>query len=46
MIQLTDRQLEQQQLEGEINSLTSRIQGWEIEVQSLAIEMERWISIK
>ncbi len=41
--QLNERILEQQLLEGEINSLTSKIQGWEIEVQSLLIEMKRWI---
>ena len=42
--QLKGRLVEQQQLEGEINSLTSKIQGWEIEVQSLLINMKRWIS--
>lgn len=40
---LKERLIEQQQLEGEINSLTSEIQGWEITVQSLLINMERWI---
>ena len=40
---LKGRLIEQQQLEGEINSLTSEIQGWEIEVQSLLINMKRWI---
>ncbi len=43
---LKDRLVEQQQLEGEINSLTSRIQGSEISVQSLLIEMKRWMSIE
>ncbi len=42
--ELGDRFVEQQQLEGEINSLTSRIQGWEIDVQSLLIRMKRWIA--
>jgi len=41
--QLQGRLIEQNQLEGEINSLTSRIQGWEIEVHSLLIEMKRWM---
>ena len=36
--QLKKRVIEQQQIEGEINSLISTIQGWEIEVQSLLIE--------
>lgn len=43
--QLKDKDLERQQIEGEINSLTSKIQGWEIEVQSLLINMKRWIGI-
>ena len=42
---LNGRAADRQLLEGEINSLTSKIQGWEIEVQSLLIEMERWIGV-
>ena len=44
--QLKERMVEQQQLEGEINSLTSKIQGWEIVVQSLLISMKRWTGIE
>jgi len=44
--QLAGRDSDRQQLEGEINSLTSRIQGWEIEVQTLMIEMEQWIGVE
>jgi len=40
---LQQRETDQQQLEDEINALTSQIQGWEIEVESLLIEMKRWI---
>lgn len=43
---LSGRSEDRQQLDGEINSLTSRIQGWEIEVQSLMIEMEQKIGIE
>ncbi len=41
--ELKGRVFEQQQLEDEINALTSRVQGWEVEVESLLIEMKRWI---
>ncbi len=41
--ELKGRVFEQQQLEDEINALTSRVQGWEVEVKSLLIEMKRWI---
>ncbi len=40
---LGNRPIARQQIEGEINSLTSTIQGWEIEVRSLLIEMQRWM---
>lgn len=40
---LGDRVADQQQLGGEINSLTSDIQGMEVELESLLIEMQRWI---
>jgi len=42
---LKNRANDQELLAGEINSLTSRIQGKEIGVQSLLIEMERWIGV-
>jgi len=41
--ELKGRDFELQQLEDEINALTSRVQGWEVEVESLLIEMRRWI---
>ena len=41
--ELKGRTFEQQQLEDEINALTSRVQGWQVEVESLLIEMRRWI---
>ncbi len=41
--ELIGRTFEQQQLEDEINALTSRVQGWQVEVESLLIEMKRWI---
>ena len=44
--QLDGRAIDRQLLEGEINSLVSRIQGWETEVRSLMIEMEQWIGIE
>ncbi len=44
--QLSGRIDDRQQLGSEINLLTSRIQGWEIEVQSLMIEMEQKIGIQ
>ena len=39
------RLIEKEQLQGEINTLTSNIQGWEIDVQSLLINLERWLGI-
>jgi uncharacterized protein YoxC len=42
---LQERLTEQEQLEGEINSLTSDIQGREMGVQSLLISLERWLGI-
>jgi len=42
---LKHRDSDRELLDGEVNSLTSRIQGREISVQSLQIEMERWIGV-
>jgi len=42
---LSDRSDDCQLLDGEINLLTSRIQGWEIKVESLLIGIERWIGV-
>ncbi len=40
--QLGNRPFDQEQIQGEVNRLTSEIQGWEIEVQSLLIAMKYW----
>ena len=42
---LKERFAEKEQLQGEINSLTSDIQGREMGVQSLLISLERWLGI-